>query len=165
MYKIYSTVITCPSATRNDYNCDVQTHKQTHTHTHYLFPLASLFHALVSPLNFPPHHRRLTCILSWWLLVYVDGLIPRVCVCVCVCVCVRAKCSQVVQPQGNLCSVSGWRRGSACVASLSVTFCVRSCSLTVTEGVTCGTSWREESSCQRSVSFFNSAINDATSCT
>lgn len=60
-------------------------------------------------------------------------------------------CRQVVRAQGRLCSASGWRRGSACVVSPWVTSCVTSCSLTAAEGATCGTSWREERSCLRSV--------------
>jgi len=58
---------------------------------------------------------------------------------------------QVVQPQVRLSSVSGWRSGSACVASPWATSCVASCSVTMKEGATCGTFWREERSCPRSV--------------
>lgn len=118
--------------------------RHTHTDAHHLFPISVLFHSLLSPLNFPPRHPPLT-LYSQWLLVGGDDRSMLAFPCVCV-------CSQVGQAQGNLCSASGWRRGSGCVVSPWVSCCVPSCSLTAIEGVTFGTPWREESSFLRSVS-------------
>lgn len=120
-----------------------RTVSNTHTLHFVLSPTFMLFLYLsISSLSFLPH---LVSCLSDDLCE--DGL-TSACIFVCVCVCLF---SQVVQARANLSSVSGWRRGSACVASPWVTCCVTSCSLTAIEGVTCETSWREESSCPRSV--------------